>query len=135
MQILYVEDDAFSREVMSLLVEHDLAAQGLALTLFSDSENFEARLLALDPPPGLIFLDIHLKPLNGFELLACIRQHARFDQTPVIALTASVMNEEMTRLRSVGFDGAIAKPIDQDLFPQWVNRILAGESIWQILSR
>jgi len=49
-------------------------------------------------------------------------------------MTASVMNEEVHRLRTCGFDGCLAKPIDFDSFPEALNRILSGEKIWRIVS-
>jgi len=44
-----------------------------------------------------------------------------------------VMNEEVIKLRTSGFNGVIAKPIDQDLFPQMMQRVLNGEEIWRVV--
>jgi CheY-like chemotaxis protein len=78
-------------------------------------------------------LDIHVKPLSGFDMLDYLRQHSTYKTTPVIALTASVMNEEVQRLRSAGFNGVISKPVDLDTFPEKVHRVLKGETVWNIL--
>jgi hypothetical protein len=43
------------------------------------------------------------------------------------------MNEEVEMLQDAGFDGGIAKPIDQQVFPQLIERIMAGEDIWSIM--
>ena len=64
--------------------------------------------------------------------LEMLRQHNTFKNVPVVALTASVMNEEIHRLKEVGFNGVIAKPVDMDTFPDVVNRLLSGEEIWRI---
>jgi DNA-binding NarL/FixJ family response regulator len=48
----------------------------------------------------------------------------------VVALTASVMYEEVRRLRDAGFDGVIAKPINFDTFPAALDRILSGGQVW-----
>ena len=50
----------------------------------------------------------------------------------MIALTASVMNVEVNLLKQPGFDGAIAKPIDEIMFPDLLNQILDGEQVWNI---
>lgn len=128
--ILYVEDDEMSREVMSILIETSL--DDAQLTLFKDSTNFVERVTNLSPSPQLILLDIHVAPLNGFQMLEQLRTMPKFAQAKIIALTASVMNEEVRRLRDAGFDGVIGKPIDQLVFPSVIQRILAGESVWQI---
>ncbi|MCS7071598.1 MAG: response regulator, partial [Anaerolinea sp.] len=89
---------------------------------------------ALDPRPTVIFLDIHVKPLNGFEMLALLRAQEWCAHVPIIALTASVMNEEVRKLEAAGFDGCLSKPIDMDTFPDVLRQILAGERIWRIIS-
>ena len=129
--ILYVEDDAKSRTIMNLLLKTRMGLQHL--TMFEDSTDFLMRLKALDPAPNIIFLDIHVKPYSGFEMLAMVRLDPVFHKTPVVALTARVMNEEVQQLRARGFDGCLAKPIDLDTFPEILDHILNGETIWRII--
>jgi len=66
---LYIEDDTLSREIMALML------QGLGytqFTMFESSEHFIERIEALAATPTVIFLDIHMTPHNGFEILeAC----------------------------------------------------------------
>jgi len=127
---LYVEDDPLSREIMEVAM---VATMGITrLATFEDSEAFMERLTALPECPALILLDIHLKPHSGFDLLHMIRENPDYGDSRVIALTASVMNEEVQRLKDSGFDGAIAKPIDVSVFPHLIERILTGESVWHI---
>ncbi len=128
--LVYVEDDPLSRQVMELMV--DGALKNIRLVTFDDSANFLARLRALEPRPALILMDVHMQPVDGFELLAALRADEEFRDLDVIALTASVMNEEIAQLRSSGFNGAIAKPISVTTFPGLIERILAGETIWHI---
>jgi CheY-like chemotaxis protein len=125
---LYVENDELSREVMKALLTRGLGYRDLMI--FDTSAHFERHLQDLASKPDVIFLDIHMEPIDGFEMLKLIRQNKNHHATPVIALTASVMNEEVRRLREAGFDGAIAKPINYDTFPGALDRILNGEQIW-----
>jgi len=129
--ILYVEDDPQSRIIMQVLLVEALGLENV--TIFEDSADFLSRAHALNPKPDLIFLDIHVRPHTGFEMLAMLRGDDVFQDTPVLALTASVMNEEVIKLRTSGFNGVIAKPIDQDLFPQMMQRVLNGEEIWRVV--
>ncbi len=128
--LLYVEDDPLSRQVMEMFVKRGLRFEHL--TIFEDSSNFQARLESLSPQPDIIFLDIHMKPYDGFEVLSIIRGCAAYCYTPVIAITASVMNEEIVLLQQNGFDGALSKPIDQTFFHEFIRRILKGEKVWHI---
>jgi CheY-like chemotaxis protein len=129
--ILYVEDDPRSRKIMRLLLAGEMELENC--TIFEDSSDFVERLQAIEPKPDVILLDIHVKPYTGFEMLNMVRQLPEFMETPVIALTASVMNEEIQHLRDWGFQGVIAKPVDIDTFPQLLNRVLSGEIIWRIV--
>lgn len=129
--VLYVEDDPQSRKLMAMLLKGRMKLPHV--TILEDSQNFLDHMDALDPKPDLILLDIHMKPYNGFEMLAMLRQLEWVDSTPIVALTASVMNEEVQQLQQAGFNGCLAKPIDLETFPQTLERVLAGETIWRIL--
>ena len=129
-QFLYVEDDATSRMVMELILPYwDGDWQ---LVTFADSADFINRLEAVSPKPDVIFLDIHMEPHTGFEMLDMIRDHEVYQDTRVIALTASVMNEEVEQMENAGFTGAIAKPLDREKFPELLDRILNDETVWYI---
>lgn len=131
LSVLYVEDDPNSQSIMSFLLTEVL---GLAnVNIFEDSHDFMNRVHALSPRPEVILLDIHLKPYSGFDMLQMLRADADFNTTPIVALTASVMNEEIQQLKSAGFNGVIAKPIDIDTFPLLLDRILNGEAIWGLV--
>jgi CheY-like chemotaxis protein len=129
--ILYVEDDGPSREIMQLLVEGVMNIP--RLTVFENSFSFLDRAKSVTPKPDLILLDIHVPPLSGFEMLMLLRTDSHFAKIPVVALTASVMNEEVERLRQAGFNGVIPKPLNMDSFPSLLERIVQGEEIWNIL--
>lgn len=128
--LLYVEDEARSRRVMQMMA----ASLNInTLMIFEDSSDFEARVASLEPRPDVIFLDIHVLPVDGFGLLKLLRSMPQYQKTPIVAMTASVMSEEVHRLRTAGFDGCIAKPIDIDTFPDSLRRICAGEQVWRIM--
>jgi CheY-like chemotaxis protein len=128
--VLYVEDDPQSRRVMLMLLQGRLKLPHV--TVFEDSQNFLRQLEQLDPKPDVIFLDIHMQPHDGFEMLGMLRQLAWAREKPIIALTASVMNEEVRKLKAAGFNGCLAKPINLAVFPELFNRILNGDAIWRI---
>ena len=130
--ILYVEDDPQSRKLMSMLLKGRMKLPHV--TILEDSQDFLTHVEALDPKPDVILLDIHMKPYNGFEMISMLRELSWANDKPIVALTASVMNEEVQRLRSIGFNGCLAKPIDLETFPDTLQRILSGEIIWRIIN-
>jgi two-component system cell cycle response regulator DivK len=80
----------------------------------------------------LILMDIFLPEADGYEALDTLRQHPRFEDTLIVAVTADASVENMQRARAAGFDGFIGKPLDPDRFPDQIRRVLQGEAVWEI---
>lgn len=127
---LYVEDDPNSRRVMNLIMSKAMKVK--KLVIFEDSYDFESKLEQLESRPDIILLDINVEPLDGFDMLRIIRQSAVLKNVKVIALTASVMNEEVQKLRAAGFDGTISKPLSLPILPGLFESIAKGESVWYV---
>ncbi|MEJ5309541.1 MAG: response regulator [Anaerolineae bacterium] len=79
----------------------------------------------------LILMDIALPDADGFESLASLRSHPRFQEVPIVAVTADVSLQNVARAREAGFNGFIGKPLDPDRFPEQVRRVLQGEEVWE----
>ncbi len=79
----------------------------------------------------LILMDIALPDADGFESLASLRSHPRFQAVPIVAVTADVSLQNVARAREAGFNGFIGKPLDPDRFPEQVRRVLQGEEVWE----
>ncbi len=129
---LYVDDDPFSREVILIALNQVMKYE--KVWVLEDSEDFMGRVGALGGIPDIILLDIHVTPLNGFEMLKLLRANPAYNRSRIIALTASVMNEEVAMLKESGFDGGIGKPVDPLVFPDLIHRIIVGETVWHVCS-
>jgi two-component system sensor histidine kinase BarA len=64
----------------------------------------------------LIILDIQMPGIDGVSLLQMMRDYNPEDRTPLVALTANVLNHEADRLLELGFDYFLGKPIDENKF-------------------
>jgi CheY-like chemotaxis protein len=126
-KLLYVDDDALSREVMHVLASKVIGAD---ITLLDDNTNFMDKVRGLPSVPDVIFLDIQMRPYDGYEMLRMLRSDSAYKEATVIAMTASVMATDVEALRAAGFDGLIGKPILRQVFPQLLKQILTGESVW-----
>ena len=128
--LVYVEDDEASILVMKMVVERVMGLP--TLHVLSSRADFVQQVQGLGVVPDVFLVDIQMKPYDGVELLSMLRGDPQFKASKVIALTASVTNEEVSLLKSGGFDGAIAKPLNIDVFPDLIARIMDGESVWYI---
>ena len=128
--LVYVEDDENSIFVMKMVVERVMKLP--TLYVLQSRADFVQQVKGLGVVPDVFLLDIQMKPFDGVELLSMLRKDPQFKCSKVIALTASVTNEEVSLLKSGGFDGAIAKPLNIEVFPDLIARIINGEQIWYI---
>ena len=64
----------------------------------------------------LIILDIQMPDIDGATLLQMMREHKPDDTTPIVAMTANILNDEAERLLELGFDYYLSKPIDEKHF-------------------
>ena len=81
-----------------------------------------ARALA----PDLILMDIQLPGMNGIDALKALRAEPATVAIPVIAITASVMQQDRQENLRTGFNGFIEKPINLRKFLDTVQQTLKG---------
>jgi two-component system cell cycle response regulator DivK len=84
------------------------------------------------PKLDLILMDIRLPYEDGFGAFKKIRQSPRLRNVPVVAVTAEASQNNLEKARNSGFNGFIGKPLDPDHFPDQIQRILAGEPVWEL---
>jgi two-component system, cell cycle response regulator DivK len=103
--ILIVEDNLKNLK----LVRDTLQVKGYQTIEAETGE--EGVRLAHERQPALILMDIQLPGITGVEALQRLRADPATHHTPVIAVTASVMPQDRTRIMAAGFDGFQGKPI------------------------
>jgi two-component system cell cycle response regulator DivK len=82
--------------------------------------------LARDHAPDLVLMDIQLPGMSGIEALHVLRADEATRRIPIVAVTASVMQQDRTLITAAGFDDYIPKPIELRPFLATVDRLLAG---------
>jgi two-component system cell cycle response regulator DivK len=84
------------------------------------------------PRLDLILMDIRLPYEDGYGALQKIRQSSHLKNVPVVAVTAEGSQEQIIKARAAGFNGFLGKPLDPDRFPDQIQRILSGDSVWEL---
>lgn len=104
-----------------------LSMEGIDSTCLEDPTKLEAALNGL-PKTQVIFLDLEMPKLNGYQMFNQLRSIDRFKDVPIVAYTVHV--SEINTARKLGFHSFLAKPLDQDYFPEQLAHILKGEPVW-----
>lgn len=84
------------------------------------------------PHVDLVLMDIRLPYEDGYGALRKLRQSPKLRSVPVIAVTAEASTEQINKAKNSGFDGFLGKPLDPDRFPDQIQRILAGQAVWEM---
>ena len=116
--ILIVEDQPLNRK----LVRDVLQAKGYR-TIEAETGEDGVRS-AHDQVPALILMDIQLPGISGIEALRMLREDPVTRTIPVIAVTASAMQQNQREILAAGFDGYLPKPINIASFLEAVRKTL-----------
>ncbi|MBI4387061.1 MAG: response regulator [Elusimicrobia bacterium] len=103
-KILIADDDYDNRAVLKEALE----AAGLNVILATNGE--EALRMALEEAPDLIFLDLSMPRLSGWEVAKRIRAVPRIARIPIFAFTAHALQGDEVKARAAGCDDYISKP-------------------------
>jgi CheY-like chemotaxis protein len=107
LSVLVVEDDPMSRTFMQKMmtrlgIEADFAVDGLeAMRLYNKNEY------------DLIFMDIQMPVMNGYETARLIREQEQMTEVhiPIIAVTAYALEEDREKCLDAGMDDYLSKPV------------------------
>ncbi len=112
-RILVVEDN----EVNCQIALDMLAATGARTETAANGMRALERLFGAGPAAfDLVLMDLQMPELGGLAATRRIRMDARFDQLPIIAMTAHATKEERRACLEAGMQDHLAKPIDPHLF-------------------
>lgn len=127
--VVYIDDDPNSRLVLQMVLERVMGFR--EVLILPDAADLASQLQGLGFDPQVFLVDIHMQPVDGFAVLRQLRADERYSKARIVALTASVMNEEVATLRDAGFDSVVGKPVDMSSFPDILMRIAGGEAVWR----
>ena len=118
--ILIVEDNEKNMKLVRDILQHRGHRTLEAIT------GEEGARLAVDGNPDLVLMDIQLPDINGIEAFRRIRANVDTAAVPIVAFTASVTANDLSRIDAAGFDAFIGKPINLKEFVDTVRRVVEG---------
>lgn len=115
-----VDDDRDAAESLARM----LMAMGCEATFVTDALNAVAEVVR--KRPHIVFLDIAMPIMSGYELASIIRRRFDSDETKLVAVTGYGAAEDRARARAAGFDAHVLKPIDPDLVESILRTVIEG---------
>ena len=121
--ILLAEDVEINREILAALLEDtgiDIACAengAIAVDMFRDNPSYD-----------MIFMDIHMPEMDGYEATRRIRAMdcPQASTVPIIAMTANVFREDVEKCITAGMNGHLGKPLDIAEVMKVLNQRLGG---------
>lgn len=114
-KVMVIDDSNTIRRSAELF----LKAAGCEVILAEDG--FDALAKIADQHPQVIFVDIMMPRLDGYQTCALIKRNARFKSTPVIMLSSKDGLFDRARGRMAGSDQYLTKPFTQESLVEAVN--------------
>ncbi len=127
LRVLLVEDNAMNLEISTTV----LKKLGLKVTPAADGQKAAAKFR--ESPPGtfdFILMDIQMPVMNGYQAAEAIRNSSlpEAKTIPIIAVTADVFPEDVSRVLASGMNGYISKPVDYHKLMQVVAKVLGEKA-------
>ncbi|BCS54857.1 response regulator [Geobacter sp. SVR] len=125
-RVLLVDDVEINREVARITLERcghqvSMAANGA-----------EALQCFLDGHIDIIFMDLHMPVMDGFQATRAIRdeerRRGRGSRIPIVAMTACTVDDSQQKCQEAGMDDFIPKPLKQDAIIATITR-LTGDAL------
>ena len=117
--ILVVEDDQDIRVLMSETVSD------LGYDVLEASDGGTGFRRALEEHPDVILLDVMIPVMDGFQVLAKLKEHAQTHPVPVIMVSARGQEQDIMRAMRGGAWGYVIKPWNQDDLESKINNAVA----------
>jgi len=128
--ILLVEDNPNDAE----LTQRALKKTSLAARVEIARDGAEALeyLFSRRPKPRVIFLDLKLPKIDGVEVLRRLRNEENTRSIPVVVLTSSQEERDITECYKLGVNSYVVKPVEFDKFYKAVSDLA---TYWLILNK
>ena len=107
LKIMVVDDSKTIRRTAETLLQRE------GYTVITAEDGFEALAKIADHKPNIIFVDIMMPRLDGYQTCALIKNNAQFKSTPVIMLSSKDGLFDKAKGRIVGSDQYVTKPFSK----------------------
>lgn len=108
-RILIAEDNIINQKVITGL----LSTSGIDITIANDGQE-ALDILQNDSDFSVIFMDVHMPIVDGFEATRVIRKNPKYDHLPIAALSGDTATDDVRNMLNAGIEAHLEKPLKMD---------------------
>lgn len=123
--ILLIDDDADDQLLFNDAIH--LVDSSIRFDWADNGQHALNKLRATKLLPDLLFLDLNMPVINGFEFLSQIKKNPELKHIPVVAFTTSRSPLDAIRARQLGADAFLTKPTDYHELCKKLRRIVHAD--------
>jgi CheY-like chemotaxis protein len=127
-RILIVDDSKTNRMIMSRLLEP------VGFEIEEAVNGKEAIDIWLRWQPHMIWMDLRMPVMNGYEATERIKSYAHTWHTPIVALSASTLEEEKSLFKAAGCDDFVGKPFSENVIFDKIAQHLGIRYVYEAVS-
>jgi signal transduction histidine kinase/ActR/RegA family two-component response regulator len=121
-RLLLVEDNLVNQKVVLAM----LRKKGYHIEIANDGREALEKLETAVPPYDLVLMDVQMPVLDGLETTRVLRRDPRWENLPVVAMTAHAMTGDREKCLAAGMNGYISKPVQPAHLITTLEHHLAG---------
>lgn len=126
LKILVVDDEEYTRRLIRQLL-HQIGVRSIG----EAGNGKDALLETLRTRPDVVFLDVHMKPVGGIEVLRQLRavKIPELAKTPVIMVTGDANAETVGAVRDLAANGYLVKPVALTALKARLDAVIAAHPL------
>jgi len=126
-RVLIAEDNIINQKVITGL----LSTSGIDITIANDGQEV-LNILQNDSDFAVIFMDVHMPIMDGFEATRLIREDSKYNHIPIVALSGDIATDDIQNMLKAGMEAHLQKPLKMDALYDILYIYTTGEESQKI---
>ena len=122
-KVMVIDDSSTIRKTAETLLKR------AGFEVITAADGFEAMSVVADQHPDIIFIDIMMPRLDGYQTCALIKNNKQFGSTPIVMLSSKDGLFDRARGKLAGSEQHIHKPFTQDDLVNAINKYVTTEDV------
>lgn len=123
-KVLVAEDNIINQKVITSI----FLDSGIDMTIANNGEEVLS-ILEKESDFSMIFMDVHMPIIDGFETTKRIRENKKYNNIPIIALSGEVATDNIKKMFSAGMEAHLEKPLKMDALYDTLYAYTTGEEV------